>query len=105
MGAVAFVILAKLAHAPVAQGIVFVIVLYLFSLLKGLSMKFFGLALLGILVSFAGIYTVRPDLLLKYASAEDSSTELVPARTPFLRSLPGRLPQIVRIGRSYRSGR
>jgi hypothetical protein len=60
MGAVAFVILAKLAHAPVAQGIVFVIILYGFSLLKGLSMKFFGLALLGILVSFAGIYTVSP---------------------------------------------
>lgn len=51
-------ILAKLAHAPVAQGIVFLVVLYFFSILKGLSMKFFGLALLGILVSFAGIYTV-----------------------------------------------
>ena len=58
LGAVAFVILAKLANAPVAQGIVFVIVVYLFSLLKAKSMKFFGTALLGILVSFAGIYTV-----------------------------------------------
>lgn len=58
LGAIAFVILAKLAKAPVAQGIVFVIIVYLFSLLKARSMKFFGTALLGILVSFAGIYTV-----------------------------------------------
>jgi hypothetical protein len=56
---VAFVILAKLGSSQVAQGIVFTLVIYLFSVLKAMSMKFFGLALLGILISFAGLYTVR----------------------------------------------
>lgn len=57
LGAVAFVILAKLGSSQVAQGIVFTLVIYLFSVLKAMSMKFFGLALLGILISFAGLYT------------------------------------------------
>lgn len=62
LGAVAFVILAKLGSSQVAQGIVFTLVIYLFSILKAMSMKFFGLALLGILISFAGLYTVRMRL-------------------------------------------
>lgn len=69
LGSIAFVILAKLAVAPVAQGIVFVIIVYLFALLKAKSMKFFGTALLGTLVSFAGIYTVSSTYSLSFTTA------------------------------------
>jgi hypothetical protein len=57
LGALFFFILAKLAHAPVAQGILWAIFVYFFSIMKSKSLMFFGFALLGILVTFAGIYT------------------------------------------------
>ncbi|TDL22448.1 hypothetical protein BD410DRAFT_748734 [Rickenella mellea] len=56
-GSVGFVILAKLVHAPVAQGFVFAVIAYLFALVKTRGLKWFPLALLAILMSFNGIYT------------------------------------------------
>jgi hypothetical protein len=57
LGSIGFVILAKLVHAPVAQGFVFAAIVYLFALVKAQGLKWFALALLGILMAFNGIYT------------------------------------------------
>ncbi|TDL26998.1 hypothetical protein BD410DRAFT_783138 [Rickenella mellea] len=56
-GSVCFIILAKLVHAPVAQGFVFFAFVYVFALIKARGLKWFALALLAILMSFNGIYT------------------------------------------------
>lgn len=56
-GSVGFVLLAKLVGSQVAQGFVFAALVYVFGLVKAQSMKWFPLALLGILMSFNGIYT------------------------------------------------
>lgn len=50
-----FVVLAKLGHSQVAQGFVFFIICYAFALVKNLSFRYFGFALLGIIMSFSGI--------------------------------------------------
>lgn len=89
LGAVAFVVLAKLAHAPVGQGIVFVIFVYLFSLLKAKSMMFFGLSLLGILVTFAGLYTVSGSDPFHRRCLDRTSTETIwPMHCSVLSQMP-----------------
>ncbi|SCV68572.1 BQ2448_693 [Microbotryum intermedium] len=57
IGAVMFVILGHLGHAPVAQGFILAIHIYFMAVVKAQSMRFFGLSLLSILMAFNGIYT------------------------------------------------
>ncbi|KAF8600286.1 hypothetical protein BDV93DRAFT_476704 [Ceratobasidium sp. AG-I] len=57
LGALNFLILAKLGHVPVAQAVVFTIMVYLMALIKAQGLKYFGFSLLAILMSFNGIYT------------------------------------------------
>ncbi|CAE6476603.1 unnamed protein product [Rhizoctonia solani] len=57
IGALNFFILAKLGHVPVAQAVVFAIMVYLLALVKAQGLKYFGFSLLAILMSFNGIYT------------------------------------------------
>ncbi|KAL5632771.1 hypothetical protein ACGC1H_005649 [Rhizoctonia solani] len=57
IGALNFLILAKLGHEPVAQAVVFAFMVYLLALIKAQGLKYFGFSLLAILMSFNGIYT------------------------------------------------
>ncbi|CAE6534018.1 unnamed protein product [Rhizoctonia solani] len=57
IGALNFLILAKLGHEPVAQAVVFAVMVYLLALIKAQGLKYFGFSLLAILMSFNGIYT------------------------------------------------
>ncbi|KAF8591763.1 hypothetical protein K439DRAFT_1326105 [Ramaria rubella] len=57
LGCVGFMILAKLAHWPVAQGVVFAIIVYIMVLIKSRGPRWFGFSLLCILNCFNGIYT------------------------------------------------
>ncbi|CAE6373431.1 unnamed protein product [Rhizoctonia solani] len=57
IGSLNFVILAHLGHEPVAQAVVFAIMVYLLALIKAQGLKYFGFSLLAILMSFNGIYT------------------------------------------------
>ncbi|KAG8728006.1 hypothetical protein FRC11_011969, partial [Ceratobasidium sp. 423] len=57
IGALNFLILAKLGHVPVAQAVVFAVMVYLLALIKAQGLKYFGFSLLAILMSFNGIYT------------------------------------------------
>ncbi|KAF8488906.1 hypothetical protein JB92DRAFT_1405681 [Gautieria morchelliformis] len=57
LGCVGFVILAKLNPWPVAQGVVFAVMIYLMALVKAIGQRWFGFSLLFILQSFNGIYT------------------------------------------------
>ena len=47
IGAVWFIVLAKLHYAPVAQAAVLFVVVYVLSLVKSLGLQWFGFALLG----------------------------------------------------------
>jgi hypothetical protein len=55
LGALNFLILAKLHHVPVAQAVVFTIMVYLLALIKAQGLKYFGFSLLAILMSFNGV--------------------------------------------------
>ncbi|KAF8749522.1 hypothetical protein RHS01_09997 [Rhizoctonia solani] len=57
VGSLNFVILAHLGHEPVAQAVVFAVMVYLLALIKAQGLKYFGFSLLAILMSFNGIYT------------------------------------------------
>jgi hypothetical protein len=57
------VILAHLGHEPVAQAVVFAVMVYLLALIKAQGLKYFGFSLLAILMSFNGV-----RLLLKLVS-------------------------------------
>ncbi|KAJ1303164.1 hypothetical protein OPQ81_011365 [Rhizoctonia solani] len=57
IGALNFLILAKLGHVPVAQAVVFAIMVYFLALIKAQGLKYFGFSLLAILMSFNGVYT------------------------------------------------
>ncbi|KAG8719517.1 hypothetical protein FRC08_002644 [Ceratobasidium sp. 394] len=57
IGSLNFLILAKLGHVPVAQAIVFTVMVYLLALIKAQGLKYFGFSLLAILMSFNGVYT------------------------------------------------
>ncbi|KAG8708233.1 hypothetical protein FRC09_001365, partial [Ceratobasidium sp. 395] len=57
IGSLNFLILAKLGHVPVAQAVVFTIMVYLLALIKAQGLKYFGFSLLAILMSFNGVYT------------------------------------------------
>ncbi|CAE6445071.1 unnamed protein product [Rhizoctonia solani] len=57
IGALNFVILAHLGHVPVAQAVVFAVMVYLLALIKAQGLKYLGFSLLAILMSFNGIYT------------------------------------------------
>ncbi|KIM23580.1 hypothetical protein M408DRAFT_253625 [Serendipita vermifera MAFF 305830] len=52
-----FAILALLASVPVAQAVIFAIIVYFMSILKTLGLKWFAFSLLAILMAFNGIYT------------------------------------------------
>lgn len=54
-GGLGFFVLAKLSKSQVAQGFVFFIIVYFYSIAKALSMRYFGFSLLGIIMSFSGI--------------------------------------------------
>jgi len=56
LGCIGFIILATLKPWPVAQGVVFAIIVYLMSLVKSRGLKFLGLSLLCILNSFNGVF-------------------------------------------------
>ena len=57
LGSVCFVILAKLVHAPVAQGFLLAVFIYCFAWMKALGLKYFAFSLLAILLAFSGIYS------------------------------------------------
>ncbi|KAK4696212.1 hypothetical protein P7C70_g8416, partial [Phenoliferia sp. Uapishka_3] len=57
VGALGFLILAKLGKSPVAQGFVFFVMLYFLALVKAQSMRYFAFSLLAIIMAFSGIYT------------------------------------------------
>ncbi|KAF8716570.1 hypothetical protein RHS02_09900, partial [Rhizoctonia solani] len=57
IGSLNFVILAHLGHEPVAQAVVFAVMVYLLALIKAQGLKYFGFSLLAILMGFNGIYT------------------------------------------------
>lgn len=51
-----FLILAKLSHATVGQAFYFFFVVYVLAYLKATKPPLFGFSLLGILMSFNGVY-------------------------------------------------
>ncbi|KZT61392.1 hypothetical protein CALCODRAFT_447337 [Calocera cornea HHB12733] len=57
IGAFNFFILAKVGHVPVAQGVLFVVMIYILALIKAQSIKYLPFALLAMLMTFNGIYT------------------------------------------------
>ncbi|KAG8806770.1 hypothetical protein FRC18_005912, partial [Serendipita sp. 400] len=56
-GSAFFAILAKLAAYPVAQAVVFALMVYIMSILKTFGLRWFAFSLLSILMAFNGIYT------------------------------------------------
>ncbi|EJU01750.1 hypothetical protein DACRYDRAFT_116214 [Dacryopinax primogenitus] len=62
VGALDFFILAELGHVPVAQGVVFVIMVYLLALIKAQSITYLPFALLALLMTFNGIFTSQSNL-------------------------------------------
>jgi hypothetical protein len=63
LGSLNFFILAKLGHVPVAQAVVFVVMVYLLALIKAQGLKYFAFSLLAILMSFNGV-SLLFDLLV-----------------------------------------
>ncbi|CCA70282.1 hypothetical protein PIIN_04221 [Serendipita indica DSM 11827] len=76
LGSGFFAILAKLGRYPVAQGVVFAVMVYILSIIKTKGQKWFAFSLLAILMTFNGIYTsllmngaFSPTYLLEYLKA------------------------------------